>query len=71
MEERLHIAEEKAEKAEAVSQKLSEEMTLVKQQLAAIMSFMAQQTGCPPQVPSQQPLDENVDAGNNMEAERN
>lgn len=66
VEERLHIAEERAEKAEAVAQKVSEEMTLVKQQLAAVMAFMAQQTGCPPPVPSQQPLEENVDA-----AERN
>ena len=71
VEERLHIAEERAEKAGAVSQKLSEEMTLVKQQLAAMISFMAHQIGCPPQVHSQQPQDENVDAGNNMEAERN
>ena len=30
VEERLHIAEERAEKAEAVAQNLSEEMTLVK-----------------------------------------
>lgn len=48
VEERLHITEERAEKAEAVSQKLSKEMTLVKQQLAAVMTFIAQQTGCPP-----------------------
>ncbi|KAL6141885.1 hypothetical protein ACLB2K_060171 [Fragaria x ananassa] len=71
VEGRLHIAEERAEKAEAVAQNLSEEMTLVKQQLAAVMSFITQQTGCPSHVPSQQPLQQNVDAGNNMEAERN